>query len=306
MYVVPGNGSCGPNCASALLFGDEVFGPKLRGRMNRHMAKHWNVRYKNITQCSPGHPFVRKLGDGEVTFTDPEELLEFLTKSQDAEIMWSDSEDLAVISDMYQMKIKIITSKGNEDANPSVNWIYPEKTMEVFAELKDVEIGEMVLHHQDDCHFNLIINKESDLAMLGSLSYRFNIGPMLATDDGDIDDITVEKEEDESDVSESQNTDLKDKELQKELKKSQESQSKIKSEYIKCEKELRNKTEELEILKVEVKDLNEIIKLRDEVMENESNKKTGSYAEHVGRANVKNFDNNLGSNRFESFSTLLI
>ena len=30
MYVVPGNGSCGPNCASALLFGDEVFGPKLR------------------------------------------------------------------------------------------------------------------------------------------------------------------------------------------------------------------------------------------------------------------------------------
>ena len=321
MYVVPGNGSCGPNCASALLFGDEVFGPKLRRSMNHHMAKHWNIRYKDITQCSPGHPFVRKLGDGEVSFTDPEDLLEFLTKSQDAELMWTDSEDLAVISDMYQMKIKIITSKGLEDSNPNVNWIYPEKTMEGFAELKDVQIGEMVLYHEDDCHFNLIVSKNSDLALMGSLSYRFNIGPMVADDDEDTDGIAEEKaEEDDSDVAGNQNIDVRIKNLQKELKKSQENQNKISSEYIKCEKELRNKTEEVEILKVEVKDLNEIIRLRDEIHENDSNDKPKAKTktktnndEQAKRANVKNLNANFGSNRFEKktssqregFSTLL-
>ena len=30
VYVVPGDGSCGPSSASAFLFGDEIFGPKLR------------------------------------------------------------------------------------------------------------------------------------------------------------------------------------------------------------------------------------------------------------------------------------
>ena len=37
---------------------------------------------------------------------------------------------------------------------------------------------ELVLLHENDNHFNLIIPKDSDLAQLGSLSYRFNIGPM--------------------------------------------------------------------------------------------------------------------------------
>ena len=82
LYIVPGDGCCGPNCGAAFLFHDEVFGPKLRRKMNIHMAKHWNVRYKHITQCSPGHPFQRKLGNRLVRFTDPEKLIEFLIKSE--------------------------------------------------------------------------------------------------------------------------------------------------------------------------------------------------------------------------------
>ena len=41
LYVVPGDGCCGPNCAAAFLFRDEVFGPQLRVLMNKFMAKHW-------------------------------------------------------------------------------------------------------------------------------------------------------------------------------------------------------------------------------------------------------------------------
>ena len=92
--------------------------------------------------------------------------------------MWSDSEDLVVISDMYQVKIKIITSKGISDKNPSVNWIFPDREMERFAELKNVKQNDMVLLHDHDSHFNLIISKDSEL-IKGSLSYRFNVGPLI-------------------------------------------------------------------------------------------------------------------------------
>ena len=84
--------------------------------------------------------------------------------------MWSDGVDLAVIADMYQVNIKIITMRNSEDKNPTVNWVYPEKTMEQFAELRNVELNDLVLLHEEDMHFNLIISKDSDLARLGSLS----------------------------------------------------------------------------------------------------------------------------------------
>ena len=259
LYEVPGDGCCAPNCASAFLFGDEVFGPKLRRRMNIFMAKHWSVRYKYITQCSPDHPFERRHRDGKISYTDPEELLKFLTTSKKSAYMWSDSEDLAIISDMYQITIKVITTKGKDDENPTVNWITPDTTLKDFAELKDVDIGVMVLLHENDCHFNLIVSDESDLANLGSLSYRFNVGPTIT-----IDDTIEDEDETELYVPEPQKMDSNILDLQKELKKCRESKNLIEKEYKKCEKELRNKTEEAEILKVEVKDLKEILKLKDE------------------------------------------
>ena len=52
--------------------------------------------------------------------------------------------------------------------------------------------------------------------------------------------------------------------LSNELKKCLQSKNIIENEYFNCEKELRNKTEEVEKLKVELKDLKEILKLKNE------------------------------------------
>ena len=141
LYVVPGDGCCGPNCAAAFLFSDEIFGPKLRRKMNLFMAKHWNLRYKFITQCSPGNPFLRRLRGDYVSFTDSKKLLRYLKNSENASFMWSDSEDLAIIADMYQLQIKVITTKGKDDQNPTVNNITPELKMKQFAESKNADLG---------------------------------------------------------------------------------------------------------------------------------------------------------------------
>jgi hypothetical protein len=113
----------------------------------------------------------------EKSFTDPIELMKYLKTSEDAEYMWSDSEDFAILADMYQINIKIITIDGR-GGKPSFNWVYPHAKMAKYAELKNVDLEDMVLLHEKDTHFNLVVHGESDLATQGSLSYRFNIGPM--------------------------------------------------------------------------------------------------------------------------------
>ena len=88
VYCVPGDGACGPNSISAHLFKDEVYGSKLRLNMNHFMVKHWDKKYKYKTQCSDGHPFKRRIGGGgQISFTDPTELLKFLEKSEEAALM---------------------------------------------------------------------------------------------------------------------------------------------------------------------------------------------------------------------------
>ena len=119
--------------------------------------------------------------------------------------MWSDSEDLTVLADMYQIRIKIITTKGETDENPTVNWIYPDKSLEKDAEIKDVDIEDMVLLHSNDVHFDLIVPKESKLAKLGSLSFKHNIGPLLDIETYDEaiveDSVAVDDEEEIVDIS---------------------------------------------------------------------------------------------------------
>ena len=185
VYEVPGDGACGPNSAAAHLFEDEVFGPKLRKNMNLFWANHFYRKYQYITPCSSETPFKRNIKGELIEFSYPELLIEFLRTSDDAQYMWSDSEELAILADMYQMRIKIITTNRK---NPTINWIYPDKNLAEYAELKDVEISDMILLHQEENHFDLVVSRNSNLATKGSLSYRHNIGPTMVVDNEGEDD----------------------------------------------------------------------------------------------------------------------
>jgi hypothetical protein len=41
----------------------------------------------------------------------------------------------------------------------------------------------MVLINEKYSHFNLIVSQDSELATMGSLSYRSNIGPLIGNDE---------------------------------------------------------------------------------------------------------------------------
>ena len=137
--------------------------------------------------------------------------------------------------------------------------------------------NDMVLLHVHDSHFNLVISKDSDLAS-GSLSYRFNVGPLMKenidetnNDEVDIETNQVDKQDDVViDDEKEHNSNSVD--FNKELRKCQDTIKNIKLEYSKCENRLRIKTEESEKLKTELKDLKELMELEKQSKEMLSNK----------------------------------
>ena len=157
---------------------------------------------------------------------------------------------------MFQINIKVITTKGPQDENPTVNWTYAEESLKEFAELKNVDMNDMVLLHENDIHFNLIISKESDLAQFGSLSHRFNFS---------LGENSKNKEELDEKTGTTREEELKKVKL--ELKECKKSKEYIEKEYYKCEKMLREKTEDVEKIKIENKDLKKIIELRKEIID---------------------------------------
>ena len=170
--------------------------------------------------------------------------------------MWTDSEDLSIIADLYQMKIKVVTTKGSTDTNPTVNWIHPDPELKEFAELKDTKVDDLVLLHENDTHFNLVVSNQSDLAIYGSLSFRFNVGPIMEDLSKTDSDIETNSSEDIENVAE-------DASLKKQLKECQKAKQMMEKEYYKCQAELSSKTEECEKLKIVIKDLKQYKELKD-------------------------------------------
>ena len=271
VYTVPGDGACAPNSISAHLFNDEVFGPRLRRKMNDFKVKHWNRKYKLKTQCSPESPFVRKIGNkGEkISFTDSNKLFEYLVNADEADYMWTDCDDLIVLADMYQVKIKVITTKGENDENPSVNWIHPDEEMKEFSELKNVEIDDIVLLHENDIHYNLIIAGESDLAKIGSLSFMTNMAPIANTDEQESG--IKNKKSFANVVAKGSKPEEHPKDELEKIKKALELSNKrnksLEKQYDDCELALRKITEEYEKQKSELKDLRKMLKIEKEIGE---------------------------------------
>ena len=163
-YIVPGDGCCAPNCAATHLFQDVTRGRQLRREMNTYIADHSDY-YKNKGYwCSEDSPFEREcpsIKSGKVHFKNPEDLYAFLRFSEDGSVMWSDSEDLHVLANMYQFPIKVITYFTENTKEPTVNMIGLDPALAPYTKVQKGIISSMTLLHSNNTHFNLVINAQS-------------------------------------------------------------------------------------------------------------------------------------------------
>ena len=159
MMKVDGDGLCGINCGAAHIFGDPREGRKFRKVINRHIVDRWAF-YRNKISFDP--PYERQVGvKGDfVVFTEPLQYLHFL-QTQEANLLWTDFEELKAMSNLYQMSITVLTLSGNNVVTKSV--IGPDPEMIDSAILPPGKVLDMVLIHTKDIHFDLVVQKPSVL-----------------------------------------------------------------------------------------------------------------------------------------------
>ena len=137
--------------------------------------------------------------------------------------------------------------------------------MKEFAELKDVKIDDIVLLHENDTHFNLIIAKDNELAKFGSLSYMTNIVPLMKTNELDENKekgrTFVDAVVNGSKVTEASKDEIEIERLQTALQKSSDKLKVLEKQYDECEAALKKSIVESERLKSELKDLKLIVKM---------------------------------------------
>ena len=92
-----------------------------------------------------------------MTKNNKEELFEFFLNSDEGAYMWRGHEDIVALSNMYQVKITVITIRGVDDDEPSVNVIEPNQELLESCEVSAGQVPEMILLNEENSHYDLIV-----------------------------------------------------------------------------------------------------------------------------------------------------
>ena len=98
-----------------------------------------------------------------VHFVEAAEFIEFISTNDGSAFLWTDSEEILAIANLYQINIKVITLRTKEDLDPVTSFIVPDPDIKEFAMLPPGIVPDMILLHSEDSHFNLISSKQSRL-----------------------------------------------------------------------------------------------------------------------------------------------
>ena len=161
LSIVP-DGACLPRAGAAHIFEDQNEGIRFRSVINTHMVDRWSYYSEKIA-----FPYKREIGLGgqHVEFETAQEYLDFLRRNpHDAKFLWSDTEELVAISNLYQIDINIIETKGINDQKPSMNTIKADAKLAIFSILPKGKVPNMTVVHTGNNHYDLIVSKISRIA----------------------------------------------------------------------------------------------------------------------------------------------
>ena len=168
LFPVDGDGACGPRSFAAWIYEDPTLGPHLARNMNRLFLKHWDYWSNKFA-----YPFIRNVGCGKKVICENEkELFEFFLDSEEGAYMWRGHEDFTIIANAYQIRITIITIKGMHDKNPETKIIEPNPDFQKYSEVAPGTIKDMIILHEHNVHYSLIIPRDCRLAENGSLDLQ--------------------------------------------------------------------------------------------------------------------------------------
>ena len=143
---------------------------RVNRRINHHIADHFDNFYVNKIPL----PYCETVGVGssakQITCNTREELLEFL-RSEDSLCAFSNYQELLAICNLLNIKIHIFTYGIGGD-NTSWSWksIQPDPEMVRFSDFPAATVPDMLLYNSDNCHFDLLVEDNSRLAVYGLIS----------------------------------------------------------------------------------------------------------------------------------------
>ena len=167
IYKVFGDGACLTNCAAVHIYEDADEGPKLKKKVNHHIADNWDNYYKNKIVL----PYREVVGVGDnahvIEKKTSGEMIEFL-RSEEALMVFSNIQEVIAIANIFNVKINVFTYEGKEG-----KWsdVHPDPEIRATAEqMFERHIPDMALYHSKDTHYDLLVKDDSRLAKLGLLA----------------------------------------------------------------------------------------------------------------------------------------
>ena len=116
------DGVCGISCGAAHILGLLSKGKELRREINKHIVSNW-LFYRNKIDF----PYSRQVGvSGDMAnFNDPLEYQNYL-QTPAADLLWTDSEEIQAMCNMFQMSATIVLASVNEEDIPSIVQVGPD------------------------------------------------------------------------------------------------------------------------------------------------------------------------------------
>ena len=165
IFSVEGDGACGSTCTAVHCHRDKKLSKYVRRNVNEYLVKFWPFFEEFMS-----FPLTIRVGLSSQTFEDDQSFLKFLKSDQKSGLIWMDHLGLQAVSNMYQITVHILTTGVSGMEEPKARWTHltPDTRLVKFSTIHK-GLPDMWLIHSDEIHFDLMIRKNSELAIEGSV-----------------------------------------------------------------------------------------------------------------------------------------
>ena len=241
------------------MFPDPNGGEALARQENEYLVENWDFFKEHFV-----FPHQVKIGGGnKIWFKNHEEFLKFLIMNQEASFMWSDHLQLQITANCYQVKVQVLSVNSKGEGSIQKDPFVPDSRLQKSSLLpefrkdgKKMEVPEVWLMY-DGNHYDALIKDDDLIITRGTIQEC----PVWRLEEKDVNVVYMEETQNEN-VDKEDDTDVKI--LQNRLRICESAKKAIEKNYKDAENVIKELQSENTTLKIQVKDLSELIDLESE------------------------------------------